>query len=150
MIGALCIGATLASCSSEAGSREHASGDSEHASPERGEHARETDGGGEHEESGTEYGLADRYDNVRNGAHLVLAWSAEAGSFEGTVTNVTGATLKRVRVEVHLSNGLELGPTEPRDLKAGERMVVSLITSRRDFERWSAHPEVGSGEHGGR
>ena len=107
---AFLVGAVLSGCSNpEAG--EHDPGGREG----RGEHDR--DGrehhGGEGEESGAELALNQSYDQVRNGARLVLAYDAQSNSFSGTVKNTTDRILKRVRVEVHLSNGKELGPTTP-------------------------------------
>ena len=49
--------------------------------------------------------------------------------------------------EVHLSNGAELGPTEPVDLSPGEIHPVSLAASGASFSGWTAHAEVGGGEH---
>ena len=102
----------------------------------------------EGEESGTELALNETYDKVRNGARLILAYNAQSNSFEGTVENTTAETLKRVRVEVHLSNGKELGPTPSADLAPGEKRDVQLIATSTDFDGWTAHPEVGEGEHG--
>ncbi len=104
--------------------------------------------GEEGEESGTELALSETYDEVRNGARLILAYDAKSNSFNGTVENTTDKTLKQVRVEVHLSNGKELGPTTPGDLKPGQRRDVKLRATSKDFDGWTAHPEVGSGEHG--
>ncbi len=100
------------------------------------------------EESGTELALNENYDNVRNGVRLILAYDAQSNSFKGTVENTTDKTLKQVRVEVHLSNGTELGPTTPADLEPGEERDVELTATSKDFDGWTAHPEVGSGEHG--
>ena len=103
------------------------------------------------EESGTELGLNERYDQVRNGARLTLAYDRQSNSFIGTVENTTEGTLKQVRVEVHLSNGVELGPTTPTDLNPGESADVILTATSKNFDGWTAHPEVGeggSGEHG--
>ncbi len=134
----------------DGGSGEHDREGGEHSGEARGEHDRD---GGEHggesgEESGVEFSLAETYDNIRNGARLILAYDAESNSFIGTVENTTEETLDRVRVEVHLSNGTELGPTTPADLKPGEKMDVKLPATNKPFERWTAHPEVGSNEHG--
>jgi hypothetical protein len=98
------------------------------------------------EKSGAELALDQSYDAVRNGARLILAYDAQSNSFIGTVENTTGNTLKRVRVEVHLSNGVELGPTTPADLKPGESTDVILTATSNGFDGWTAHPEVGSGE----
>ena len=99
------------------------------------------------EESGTELALDETYDQVRNGARLILAYDAQSNSFKGTVENTTDETLKQVRVEVHLSNGKELGPTPAADLAPGEKRDVQLIATSTDFDGWTAHPEVGEGEH---
>lgn len=102
------------------------------------------------EESGTELSLDETYDQARNGARLVLVYDAQSNSFKGHVENTTLGILKMVRAEVHLSNGVELGPTTPTDLGPGESMPVSLTAISNDFDGWTAHAEVGeggSGEH---
>lgn len=109
-----------------------------------GEHSGEGDAGGESgEESGTQLGLGDTYDAVRAGARLIIAYDRGRNAFVGTVRNVTNGALERVRVEVHLSNGIELGPTTPVDLAPGQVVDVVLEASEQPFESWSAHPEVG-------
>ena len=115
---------------------------------EKGEHKADVGEKGEGEESGTQFGLDDVYDDVRNGAHLILAYDAETNIFKGTVENTSDEVLEKVRVEVHLSNGIELGPTTSVDLKPGEKVEVNLEGSEKDFETWSTHAEVGSSEEG--
>ena len=117
---------------------------------ERGEHNRDIQesGGEEGEEGGIELKLDEVYDEVRNGARLVLSYDVQSNSFNGTVENTTDEILERVRVEVHLSSGIELGPTIPTDLKPGEKRAVKLNATDSDFERWSAHAESGSSEPG--
>ena len=88
-------------------------------------------------------GPGETYDMVRASARLVLRYDAATQTFTGTVTNTTSATLSRVRVEVHLSNGVELGPTTPRDLAPGETIPITLDATGQTFATWSAHPEVG-------
>ena len=100
------------------------------------------------EESNVELTLTDTYDKVRNGARLILNYDTQSNAFKGTVENTTDETLKRVRVEVHLSNGKELGPTAPGDLAPGEKREILLAATSTDFDQWTAHPEVGEGEHG--
>ncbi len=99
-----------------------------------------SDAGGE--ETNAALAPSEEYDEVRGGARLILAYDAASNSFIGTVENTTDAILQRVRVEVHLSNGLELGPTVPLDLAPGEIKSVMLSV----FESWSAHAEVGMSE----
>ncbi|MYD45143.1 MAG: hypothetical protein F4W92_02155 [Gammaproteobacteria bacterium] len=131
----------------ESGDEEHSGGESEAS-----EHASaESNGEESGEESGKQYAKTDTYDETRNGARLVLNYDAEAQAFHGTVENTTDDTLMRVRVEVHLSNGTELGPTEPSDLDAGASMEITLAAADEEFDTWGAHPEVGEsggGEHG--
>ncbi len=69
-------------------------------------------------------------------------------SINGTVENITDKTLKGVRVEIHLSNGGELGPTTPASLDPGEKRNVELTATGKEFYWWTAHPEVRNGEHG--
>ena len=107
-------------------------------------------GGGSDEESAQQFGLEDTYDHIRAGARLILKFDAEANAFTGTVENTTSATLLQVRVEIHLSNGTELGPTPPVDLAPGETIPITLEATSDPFDTWSAHPEVGGsgGEDG--
>jgi hypothetical protein len=121
----------------------------------RGEHERDGDEGGEGseygEESGTELALNESYDEVQNGARLILAYDAQSNSFNGTMENTTDNALKQVRVEVHLSNGMELGPTTPADLAPGEKRDVTLPATNQAFDGWTTHAEVDTGtggEHG--
>ncbi len=124
----------------------------------RGEHGRE--GGNGHgeggegangsdgEESGTTLTLTEQYDTVRKGARLILVYDADSNAFIGTVENTTTSTLQQVRVEVHLSNGVELGPTTPVDLAPGQIVDVSLTATDRAFDGWTPHAEVGPGSGG--
>lgn len=113
---------------------------------ESGTETGETGSGGEPGESGTQYGRADTARETRNGVVLTMSFDAEGDRFTGTVTNETSETAPRLRVEVHLSNGVELGPTEPSDLAAGASREVELDAAGQQFERWSVHIELGGGE----
>ena len=105
---------------------EHSEGsESGESNKESGEHSNESelgehgDGGeleGESEageESGTQYGVNETYDEVRAGARLIISYDADSNTFNGSVENTTSSTLTQVRVEVHLSNGIELGADNP-------------------------------------
>ena len=109
--------------------------------------------GASDEESTVQLALTDTYDNIRNGAHLIMAYDAASNSFKGTVTNTTGSILPQVRVEIHLSNGVELGPTPSIDLAPDETRPIVLQAMGPPFDMWTAHPEVGpstgSGGEGG-
>jgi hypothetical protein len=82
------------------------------------------------------------WDRVRRGARLVLSFDATGPAFTGTVTNTTKDRLCAVRVEVHLSTGVELGPTEPTNVPAGGTIAIRLPGAGAEFESWTAHPEV--------
>ena len=133
-------------------------GQGEHAGEgEIGEHAGEGEGGehegeggehseggeGEGEEAGPRIPLDGTHDEVRKGSRLILSFDKESSSFIGTVENLTEKTLTRVRIEVHLSNGVELGPTKPIDLTPGKKVDVGLSAEGQTFEWWKAHAEVG-------
>ena len=135
--------------------------------PGPGAHAGEegTEGGGEHGpggESGSESAEAGgeegsganalapdaTFDSVRSGARLTLNYDAARNSFNGTVENTTEGVLYRVRIEVHLSNGEELGPTTPTDMAPGEVVAIHLPATPASFTGWTAHAEVGAGGEG--
>ena len=99
------------------------------------------------EESGADLSLDARFDQERGGARLTLSYDPTERVFTGTVENRTERTLRMVRVEVHLSNGMELGPTIPVDLLPGASQPVSLAVYNAVFDGWSAHTEVGRDEH---
>ena len=79
---------------------------------------------------------------------LVITYDSMADAFVGTVRN-TNRTVQHVRVEVHLSNGVELGPTPGVNLAAGETQAVHLSAGSQSFTGFSVHVELGLGENGG-
>ena len=104
---------------------------------------REEGTGSEPGESGQQYAKDDEAHETRRGVELVMRYVDDA--FVGTVTNTTAAPVADVRVEIHLSNGVELGPTPRRTLAAGETADVRLDASDQVFTTWSVHVEIGSG-----
>ncbi len=119
-----------------------------------GEHGGGAEGGSEGSESGGEgasaamLALDETFDQVRAGARLILRHDPPSNSFMGTVENTTNNVLTRVRIEVHLSNGTELGPTAPVDMAPGEVLSVNLAATPEPFTGWTPHAEVGSGAGG--
>ena len=113
----------------------------------------ESGASGSEEGSGAQLALDETFDAVRSGARLVLNYDAASNAFIGAVENTTGNALNQVRIEVHLSNGMELGPTTPVNLAPGEVIAVNLPATQASFTGWVAHAEVGGGaaggEHGG-
>ena len=142
----------LAACSSISESGREGSGGESGEGPghgeggEGGEDGEGSEGGeGGGEESRNPLLPGQTFDMTRKGARLVLRYDATSQTFRGTVTNTTNAPLSRVRVEVHLAGGPELGPTEPMDLAPGETIMVSLDATGQNFSTWSPHAEVGPG-----
>ncbi len=129
---------------SEAGGEQHGAEGSSESGGEGSE-----GGAAGSEEGGSGLALDQTFDMVRAGARLIMSYDARSNAFFGTVVNTTGATLTRVRIEVHLSNGIELGPTTPVDLAAGAAMNVILPASAQPFDGWTPHAEVGASEGGG-
>ena len=121
---------------------------------EGGEGSESGEGGGE--ESNARYGPGDIFWMTRKGVRLDLRYDAGTGRFIGTAANITGATIRNVRVEVHVPNDpatraddVELGPTPTTDLAPGETIDVVLLATGRTFVRtsaawgnlWGAHAE---------
>ena len=144
----------------EDSSRGEHSRNSEQSRESGGEHGSQVDEsgeGGQHNEASERGGEASStnslardatFDEVRNGARLVLKFDDASNSFRGSVENVSNSVLTRVRVEIHLDNGAELGPTTPTDLAPGETLDIVLPSTPEPFSTWTTHAEIGSGEGG--
>ena len=139
------LGMTLAGCNNKP--KAETAEEAEKLEAARDLHEADKHGEGEGEEDGTMLARDEVYDVVKKGTHLVLKYDVEAKAFLGTVENVSEEMLTRVRVEVHLSTGKELGPTVQADLEPGEKREVELLVGDEDFETWSTHAEVGDSEH---
>ena len=113
-----------------------------------GESGSESSGGSEEGSGANMLAPDETFDAVRGGARLILSYDAPSNSFKGTVENTTNGVLDQVRIEVHLSNGTELGPTTPQALAPGEIVTVTLPATQASFTGWVAHAEVGSGSEG--
>lgn len=64
---------------------------------------------------------------------FIIRFEDARTAFTGTVKNTTSSAVKQVRVEVHLSNGAELGPTPRVELKAGDTKDVFLEGREQSF-----------------
>ncbi len=98
-------------------------------------------GAGEGEESAVELNPAQTFWMTRKGVRLALHYDAATQTFRGSATNITGAAIPRVRIEVHLSNGVELGPTTTTNLAPGQTVDVTLPATGQTFAQWGAHAE---------
>ena len=95
-------------------------------------------------ESGMRWNPDETATDTRCGVDLVISYDASSRRFTGTVTNTTNATVTDVRVEIHLSNGTELGPTPRVALAAGAKQSVTLDAFDQNFDWYSVHVEIGS------
>ena len=137
----------VAHTGAEGGSGEGAGGEGHGPGGEgSGSEGAEGSGGSEEGSGANQLAPNETFDEVRGGARLILNYDATSNAFIGTVQNTTGNTLTNVRIEVHLSNGTELGPTTPIDMAPGEMAAVKLPSTQASFTGWVAHAEVGGGE----
>jgi len=82
---------------------------------------------------------------TRSGVKLVIRYHSAEEEFRGTMTNTTSSSVSDARVEIHLSNGKELGPTLRTTLAAGESKDVTLDAAGQQFSWFSVHIELGGG-----
>ena len=137
----------VAHTGSEGGSGEGAGGEGHGPGGEgSGSEVAEGSGGSEEGSGASQLALNETFDEVRGGARLVMVYDAPTNSFRAIVENTTGNTLTNVRIEVHLSNGNELGPTTPVNMAPGQVMRVILPSTPEPFTGWTPHAEVGGGE----
>lgn len=101
----------------------------------------------ESEESGTQFTKTEGCNDVKKGIKLILKYDESVSAFVGTVENISTKVIKKVRVEVHLSNGVELGPTKRIKLVPGEKADIRLSAENQIFKTWSTHAECGNSEH---
>ena len=86
----------------------------------------------------------EKYDAVRYGVHVVLAYDSEATAFSGTVRNTTAERIDGIRIVVRLSDGATLGPAVLDAIPPDSELDVELKTERDDFSGWSVHIVVDS------
>ncbi|MXX55307.1 MAG: hypothetical protein F4106_11735 [Gemmatimonadetes bacterium] len=95
-------------------------------------------------ESGTRWNPDETATETRSGVTLILSYDSSSQRFNGTATNTTNSPVSDVRVEIHLSNGTELGPTPRTSLNAQESKPVTLDARGQNFDWYSVHVEFGS------
>ena len=100
-------------------------------------------------ESGPILSINQEHDTVHNGIRMILRYHKASESFIGSVFNVTEKPVLAVRVEVHLVEGSELGPTPRKDLAPGQKGDILLPTGGQSFKLWTAHVESGVGVESG-
>ncbi|WP_143592006.1 hypothetical protein [Tenacibaculum holothuriorum] len=103
--------------------------------------------GGENEEDDTLLQKNETFNQTKKGVQLVLKFDEKSNTFKGFMQNKYNKPIKRARVEIHLSNGKELGPTKPITLQPNQKHELVIKSTKKGFTTWSTHAEVGSNEH---
>lgn len=98
---------------------------------------------GEGQHPPPDLGLLDTQGLYDAGAEVTLSYDFATHAFTGQVENLTRVTLRQVRVVVHLSNGIQLGPTDSVTLAPGQVVDISIPAGGQPFTHWSAYLEVG-------
>ena len=80
------------------------------------------------------------------GVKIILDYDPADNSFKGYIENTTQNIINRVRVGIHLSNDVELGPTLAANLMPGERKDIRLSAKNFVFDCWIVHPKIGDDE----
>ena len=88
-------------------------------------------------------GLLDTQGLYDAGAEGTLSYDFATHTFTGRVENPTTTTLRQVRVAVHLSNGIKLGPTASVNLAPGQAVDITIPAGGQPFTHWSAYLGVG-------
>ncbi len=98
---------------------------------------------GEGQHPPPDLGLLDTQGFSLAGAKGTLSYDFATHAFTGRVENTTKATLRQVRVVVHLSNGIKLGQTAPVNLAPGQAVDITIPAGWQPFTHWSAYLEIG-------
>jgi len=149
IVTALVVSLGLAACAAESQPDADGAGESTLAqqTDERSSSESRTEvASAERREEGVESGVyiarTASWSETRNDAWLQLSFNSASNSFVGRVSNTGNEPLCDFRVEVHLSTGIELGPTERTGVPYGGSINVTLPSGGEEFATWTAHPEV--------
>ena len=149
IVTALVVSLGLAACAAESQPDADGAGESTLAqqTDERSSSESRTEvASAERREEGVESGVyiarTASWSETRNDAWLQLSFNSASNSFVGRVSNTGNEPLCDFRVEVHLSTGIELGPTERTGVPYGGSINVTLPSGGEEFTTWTAHPEM--------
>ncbi len=86
--------------------------------------------------------LHESYEQTLDGVRITLTYTGDDNTFNGLIENTTHDTPKEVRLEIYLSNDVQLGPTASVLLPPGESKGVRISAKNFSFSGWSLYPEV--------
>jgi hypothetical protein len=89
------------------------------------------------QELANELKMNDTYEEEVDGLQVIMNYHAPTSSFIGVVENTTNQIISNVRVEIYLSNAVELGPTKPVNLQPGEMKNIALLAYNQEFKDWN-------------
>jgi len=81
--------------------------------------------------------INETFEQEINGLHLIMNYHAPTSSFIGVVENTTSTDISGAKVEIYLSNAVELGPTRAVDLTPGEMKNIALLAYGQEFKEWN-------------
>lgn len=84
----------------------------------------------------------DVYDDTINGVHVIFKYMGDDDKyFFGSRMNLTDETIEGFQIGVHLSNGMDLGPTPVGDLLPGQEGSMMIDAEVAEWEKWAANVE---------
>ncbi len=89
------------------------------------------------QELGDQLKVNENYEQEIDGLHVIVSYHAPTSSFIGFIENTTNKIISNIRIEIYLSNAVELGPTRPGSLQPGEMKNISLLVHNQGFSEWS-------------
>ena len=98
----------------------------------------EASGNGNNQESANRLLNGQSHDPIQAGTRLILHYNVQDNAFYDTIQNIANTVLRRVHVEIYLSNEAEL-KTTPMDLEPGKSANLLLPATDRPFDTWRAH-----------
>ncbi len=84
----------------------------------------------------------DVYDDTISGVHVMVKYMLDDKYFYGSLENVGDELVKGIKVGMHLSNGMDLGPTHGLDLVPGKAGSVVIDADIKEWEKWAVYVEL--------
>lgn len=90
------------------------------------------------DELGNQLKIDNTYEQEIDGLYVIISYHAPTSSFIGIIENTTNKIISTIKIEIYLSNAVELGPTRAENLQPGETKNISLLAYNQEFKEWSA------------
>lgn len=90
----------------------------------------------------------DVYDDTISGVHVMVKYMLDDKYFYGSLENVGDEHVVGLKLGMHLSNGMDLGPSHGADLEPGKAGSVVIDADIKEWEKWAVYVEIGDAEGG--